>query len=156
MPASTYVEAERQPSVGVDGSAISSTEVEVDPFLASRNESAGIHAEVGTGVDQEVPFSGSIWRPVVVEQTCAAGDVCCVSFPTSGRRRVGYTSALLPRSCDGTSAVSPREGDLLFDRLGRGSLVLEQGSLELKGGSLKLVRSWYCSPAEFYCLYYKY
>jgi hypothetical protein len=42
----TQVEAERQPSVGVDGSAISSTVVIVEPFLAPRNEPAWVHAEV--------------------------------------------------------------------------------------------------------------
>jgi hypothetical protein len=44
----------------VDGSAISSTGVDVDPFLASWNERAGIHSKVGTVVAQERPFSGSI------------------------------------------------------------------------------------------------
>jgi hypothetical protein len=42
-------------------------------------------------------------RPVIAEQTCAAGYVCCVSLPAGGRRRVEYTSALLPRNGDGTS-----------------------------------------------------
>jgi hypothetical protein len=44
----------------VDGSAISSTEVVVGPFLASRNEPAEVHAEIGTRVDQELPFVRSI------------------------------------------------------------------------------------------------
>jgi hypothetical protein len=49
-----------QPFVGVDGSVIGSTEVVVDPFLASRNEPTGVHAEVGTLVDQELTFTRSI------------------------------------------------------------------------------------------------
>jgi hypothetical protein len=44
--AKTEVEAERQPSIGVDGSAVSCAKVVVDTFLASWNEPAGVHAEV--------------------------------------------------------------------------------------------------------------
>jgi hypothetical protein len=39
-PTETQVEAERQPYIGVDGSAISSTEVVVGPFFAALNEPA--------------------------------------------------------------------------------------------------------------------
>jgi hypothetical protein len=46
IPAETQVEAEGQPSVGVDGSAVSCTQVVVDPFPASWNEPAGLHIEV--------------------------------------------------------------------------------------------------------------
>jgi hypothetical protein len=38
IPAWTQVQAERHPSVGVDGGAISSTDVVVHLLLASRNE----------------------------------------------------------------------------------------------------------------------
>jgi hypothetical protein len=50
----------RQPSIGVDGGAISGAEVIVGPFLASRNKSAGVHAEVVTHVDQELPFASFV------------------------------------------------------------------------------------------------
>jgi hypothetical protein len=46
IPMETQVEAEGQPSIGVDGSAVSCTQVIVDPFPASRNEPAGVHTEV--------------------------------------------------------------------------------------------------------------
>jgi hypothetical protein len=46
ISAQTQVEAERQPSACVDGSAVSSTEDVVGAFLPSRDESAGVHAEV--------------------------------------------------------------------------------------------------------------
>jgi hypothetical protein len=55
--AQSQVAAERQPSVGGDGSAVSSTEIVVDAFFASRKEPAGLHAKVGTNVDQELPFT---------------------------------------------------------------------------------------------------
>jgi hypothetical protein len=42
-------------------------------------------------------------RPVVVEQTPAAGDVCCVSFPAGGSCREEYTFVFGPRSTDDTS-----------------------------------------------------
>jgi hypothetical protein len=51
IPAETEVEAERQPSIGVDGSAVSCTKVVFVTFLASWNEPSGVHAEVGTSVD---------------------------------------------------------------------------------------------------------
>jgi hypothetical protein len=41
----------------VDGSAVGCTEVVVDPVPAPRNEPKGVHAEVGTRVDQELPFT---------------------------------------------------------------------------------------------------
>jgi hypothetical protein len=44
----------------VDGSAVSRTEVVVGAFPALRTESAGVDAEVGTCVDQELPFSRSV------------------------------------------------------------------------------------------------
>jgi hypothetical protein len=55
----------------VDSSAVSRTEIIVDPSLASRNEPMGVHAEVGTHVDQELPFTNPVGdekRPVVVAQ----------------------------------------------------------------------------------------
>jgi hypothetical protein len=85
--AETQVEAERQPSVGVDGSAVGCIKVVVDPFMASRNEPTGVHTEVGTRVEQESVMKR---RPGVVVQTCAAVDVRCVSFPAGGRRRAEY------------------------------------------------------------------
>jgi hypothetical protein len=44
--AETQVEAEGQPSVNMDGSAVSCAQVVIDPFLASRNEPAGVHTKV--------------------------------------------------------------------------------------------------------------
>jgi hypothetical protein len=90
-------------------------------------------------------------RPAIVEQICAAGGVCCVSIPADGRSWVAYTSALLPRSGDGTSRGCVRchlgRGYAACSAIpgaGAGYLVLEQGSLELMGGSLKLVRRRSC------------
>jgi hypothetical protein len=61
-----------QPSVGGDGSAVSRTEVVVDAFFTSRNESAVVHAEVRNPVDQELPFI----NPVRVEEAaCRIADV---------------------------------------------------------------------------------
>jgi hypothetical protein len=57
----------------VVGSAISSTEFEVDRFLASGNEPAGIQAEVRTGVDQKLPFTGFIRNE---EAACRRADMC--------------------------------------------------------------------------------
>jgi hypothetical protein len=57
----------------VDGSAVSNTEVVVGPFFASRNEPAGVHAEVGTPVDQELSFTGSIRNE---EAACRRADMC--------------------------------------------------------------------------------
>jgi hypothetical protein len=75
IPAETEVEAERQPSAGVDGSADSCTEVVVGPFPASRNEPAGAHTDVGTRVDQEQPFTKSVRKE---ETACRCGsDMCC-------------------------------------------------------------------------------
>jgi hypothetical protein len=59
----------------VDGSAISSTEVVTGPFFASRIEpGGGVHAEVGTGVDQELPFTGSIGNEEAA--LCCRADMC--------------------------------------------------------------------------------
>jgi hypothetical protein len=44
----------------VDGSAVSSSDVAVGPFRASLNELDVIHEEVGTHVDQELPFARSL------------------------------------------------------------------------------------------------
>jgi hypothetical protein len=64
----------RQPSLGVDGSTVSSTEVVVGPFLASRNKPPGIHAEIGNRVDQELPFTRSV-RNEEAACRCRA-DIC--------------------------------------------------------------------------------
>jgi hypothetical protein len=45
-PAEAQVEAERQPSINVDGSAVSHTEVVVVAFFAWRNEPVGVYGEV--------------------------------------------------------------------------------------------------------------
>jgi hypothetical protein len=66
IPGETQFEAERQPSLGVDGSAVRCRKVVVDPFLASRNEPAGVHTEVGTRVNQELPFTKSVRNEEVV------------------------------------------------------------------------------------------
>jgi hypothetical protein len=59
----------------VDGSAVSCTEVVVDPFLASWNELAGVHTEVGTRVDQELPFTTTLSDE---EAACVcSADMCC-------------------------------------------------------------------------------
>jgi hypothetical protein len=74
IPAETQVETEGQPSVGVDGSAVGCTQVVVDPFPASQNEPAGVYTEVGTRVDQELPFSNSVCNE---EAACrCSADVC--------------------------------------------------------------------------------
>jgi hypothetical protein len=44
----------------VDSSADSHTEVAVDPLLVSRQKPTGVHAEVETRVDQELPFTKSV------------------------------------------------------------------------------------------------
>jgi hypothetical protein len=69
------VEAEGQPSIGADGSAVICMEVTGDLFPASQNEPAGIEAEVRTCVDQELPFT----NPVSDEKVaCGCGtDMCC-------------------------------------------------------------------------------
>jgi hypothetical protein len=66
--------AERHSSVGVDGSAISITEVVVRPLPVSRNDHARIHAEVGTRVDQELPFAVSVSNEEAARR-CGA-DMC--------------------------------------------------------------------------------
>jgi hypothetical protein len=63
----------------VDGSAISSTEVVVRPFPASRNELARIQAEV----DEELPFAVSVRNEEAARCSgtdVCAGGVCCVGF----------------------------------------------------------------------------
>ena len=55
--AQAYVEVERQPSVRVDGGAISRTQVIVGTFHTSRDEPAGVYTEVRTRVDQKLPFA---------------------------------------------------------------------------------------------------
>jgi hypothetical protein len=58
----------------VDGSAVSRTEVVIDTFLASPNESAEVHAKFGTRVEQDLPFT----NPVSDEKAacgCSA-DMC--------------------------------------------------------------------------------
>jgi hypothetical protein len=53
---------------------VSSTEVVVDLFLASRNEPAEVHAEVGTRVDQKLPSARSIRNE---EEACRCrADIC--------------------------------------------------------------------------------
>jgi hypothetical protein len=44
----------------MDGSVVSRKEVVADPFFASRDEPAGVHAEVGTRVGQELPFTNPV------------------------------------------------------------------------------------------------
>jgi hypothetical protein len=56
----SQVQAEGQPFVGRDGSAVSCTEIIVDAFFASRNEPAGVCAEAGTRVNQELLFTKPI------------------------------------------------------------------------------------------------
>jgi hypothetical protein len=60
--------------MGVDGSAISSSEVVVCQFLASWNEPAEVHAEVRTCIDQELPFTGSIHNEEAAG--CRTADMC--------------------------------------------------------------------------------
>jgi hypothetical protein len=61
-----HVKSQRIPSsrgshpTGVDSRAVIRTEVEVDPFLASRNEPAVVHAKFGTRVDQNLSFTNSV------------------------------------------------------------------------------------------------
>jgi hypothetical protein len=50
------------------------TQVVVGPFLASRNKPAGVHAEVGTRVDQELPFTGFIHNEEAA--CCCRADLC--------------------------------------------------------------------------------
>jgi hypothetical protein len=57
----------------VDGSTVSCTEVVVHPFPALRNEPAGVNAEVGTRVDQELPFTKSIHNE---EASWCSADMC--------------------------------------------------------------------------------
>jgi hypothetical protein len=74
IPAEAQVDAERQPSIGVDGSAVSCTQVVVDSFPTSRDEPAGVHTQVGACVDQEFPFSPSVCYE---EAACGSGaDIC--------------------------------------------------------------------------------
>jgi hypothetical protein len=105
IPAEAQIEAERQPSVGVDGSAVSYTQVVVDLFPTLQDEPVGVHTQIGACVKQELPFSQSVTkrRPVVVVQACAATDVRCVSYAVGGRQRAGYIFAPCHRNGGGTS-----------------------------------------------------
>jgi hypothetical protein len=81
--AEAQIKAKRQPSLGVDGSALSCTQVVVDPFLASRNEPGGYTQRsepVWTRKRRLLILSVMKRRPEVVLQTCAAADVRCVGF----------------------------------------------------------------------------
>jgi hypothetical protein len=120
----------------VDSSAVSRTEVVVDPLFASRNEPARVHAEVGTRVEQELPFTiTSVTKtlPVVLAQTSAVVDVRCVSFPAGGKRRAEYSFGRLYQQR--VDAASSREEDLLPERR---FLQPDRRFLELRRGSLKL------------------
>jgi hypothetical protein len=105
----------------VDGSAVGNTEVVVGPLFASRNEPTGVHPEVGTRVDQELPFTGPI-RNEEATCFCRADVPPVVSAPlvssAGSRRRARYTFALGLRSGDDTSTGWMR------CRLGRGILCL--------------------------------
>jgi hypothetical protein len=57
----------------VDGSVISCTDAVVDPLLGSRNEPVGVHAEVGTLVDQELLFTNSVNDG---KAACCVADMC--------------------------------------------------------------------------------
>jgi hypothetical protein len=105
----------------VDGSAIISTEVVVGPFFASWNEPAGVHAEVGTRVDQELPFTGPIRNEEAA--CCCRADVChrwCLlrRFPLLA---VGAGLGTLLRS-GSEAAMVPAEGGCGVAS-GRGSAV---------------------------------
>jgi hypothetical protein len=74
IPTEAQVEAERQPSVGVDGSVVSCTQVVIDPFSTSRDQPTGVHTQIGAYVDQELPFSQSVHHE---KAACGSGaDMC--------------------------------------------------------------------------------
>jgi hypothetical protein len=125
----------------VDGSAISSTEVVVQPLPALWNELARIHAEFGARVDQELPFAVSVSNEeaasrceadVLPVMSAALVSLLVVSAGWCTLLRCGSKTAVVPTE----GGLSSREGDLLFWRrflgVGRGSLVLVRGSQELE------------------------
>jgi hypothetical protein len=133
-----------QPSVGADGSAVSSAEVVVYRFLR-----CGINLRVYTQRSEPVSIRNRCTvdlsvmkrRPVAVVQTFAAADVCCVSFSGGCRCRAGNSFAPGFRSVGGTSrllkyhvwwATCCRGGDFWGSK--GGSLRLELGSLEQMDG----------------------
>jgi hypothetical protein len=107
----------------VNGSAVSCTEVVADPFPASRNEPAGVHSEVGTRVDQEMPFSESVRNE---EAACGCdADMCrhCVSFPAGGRHRAG----IFLRHVTEMAVVPPEAGCSSFSEGGSAAWVAVSG-----------------------------
>jgi hypothetical protein len=73
-----------------------------------------------------------------VEQTCAAVDVCCFSFPAGGRCSVVHTSALHLRNGSGTSGGG---GGCCVVLVG-GSAVLvavSGGRVEFSGANVKIL-----------------
>jgi hypothetical protein len=90
IPAETKVETERQTSVGVDGSTVISTEVVVNPVLASRNE-PGVWESGSTRNCRLLSLPEMKRRPVVLLQPCAAVDVHCVTFPEGNKRMAEYS-----------------------------------------------------------------
>jgi hypothetical protein len=58
----------------VDDNAVSRTEVIVDLFLVSWNEPAGLYAQVGTRVEQQLPYSNTVGDEKVA-WSCSA-DMC--------------------------------------------------------------------------------
>jgi hypothetical protein len=82
-------------------------QVVVGPFLASRNEPAGVHVEVGTHVDQELPFVRSVCNE---EAACCRADVPPVMSAASvSLLVVGVGRSTLLR-CDSEAAMVPAEG----------------------------------------------
>jgi hypothetical protein len=94
----------------VDGSAISIIEVIVYSFLVLRNELAGIHAEVRTGVDQELLFAGSVHNEEVAP--CCGAHMChqrCL-LPWFPLRVVGTGRGTLLRSGSKAATVPKESG----------------------------------------------
>jgi hypothetical protein len=80
----TWVEVEREPSIEVDGSAITCIKVAVDHSLCHRislRSSPQRSESVSTMNCHLLSLYVKKRRPAAVAQTCATSNVCCVGFP---------------------------------------------------------------------------
>jgi hypothetical protein len=101
----------------VEGNAVSCTEVVFDPFLALQNEPAGVHVEVGTRVELELPFTMPVsderWAVVVVRyvpllMSAALVSLLAVGAELSTLLRPGSEAAKAPAET-GCSIISGGE-----------------------------------------------
>ena len=145
----------------VDGSAISRTQVVVGTFHASLRGYTQRPETVSSRNCHLLTLSIMKRRPVVVAQTCAADDVCCVSFPAGGRSRAEYSFAPERRRYQQVlDVVSKQEGDLLPGRrllkarrefLDLGPRSLWLGSSSLKQSCPALSAATWRERSAIYC-----